>query len=95
MKTLSTPRRCIARHLLAPFTCALMAGTAVAADVTYERLVNPEPQNWLTIHHDYTGQRYSGARHHQQGQRQKPKTRFRGRARRHLEQREPGSHAAG
>ena len=59
MMTSSTPRRSVARGLLTPFACALMAGTAAAADVTYERLVNPEPQNWLTIHHDYTGQRYS------------------------------------
>jgi alcohol dehydrogenase (cytochrome c) len=32
---------------------------ARAADVTYERLVNPEPQNWLQNHHDYSSQRYS------------------------------------
>jgi alcohol dehydrogenase (cytochrome c) len=40
---------------------ALLAGSfpAVAADTAYERLVNPEPQNWLTVHHDYTSQRYS------------------------------------
>ncbi len=40
---------------------ALATGTAPAraADVTYERLVNPEPQNWLMNHHDYGSQRYS------------------------------------
>ena len=39
---------------------ALLASTAVrAADVTYERLVNPEPQNWLTHYGDYGSQRYS------------------------------------
>ena len=39
---------------------ALAAGTPVrAGDVTYERLVNPEPQNWLMNHHDYAAQRYS------------------------------------
>src|SRR5262249_60680011 len=43
----------------AAFACALLAGTAQAADVTYERLLNPEPQNWLTHHHDYSAQRYS------------------------------------
>src|ERR1700739_3041312 len=37
----------------------LAAATARAADVTYERLLNPEPQNWLTNHHDYSAQRYS------------------------------------
>src|SRR5216110_1416450 len=40
---------------------ALMATTATveAADVTYERLLNPEPQNWLTHHRDYSAQRHS------------------------------------
>ena len=40
---------------------ALLAGTslAFAADVTFERLRNPEPQNWLMNHHDYGSQRYS------------------------------------
>src|SRR5262245_34482275 len=39
----------------------LMAGTAAAfaADVTYERLRNPEPQNWLMNHRDFGSQRYS------------------------------------
>jgi len=38
-----------------------MATTATveAADVTYERLLNPEPQNWLTHHRDYSAQRHS------------------------------------
>ena len=44
---------------LAAFACALLAGTAQAADVTYERLLNPEPQNWLTHHRDYGAQRHS------------------------------------
>ena len=30
-----------------------------AADVTYERLLNPEPHNWLMNHHDFAAQRYS------------------------------------
>src|SRR5262245_26974024 len=39
---------------------ALAVGTSVrAADITYERLVNPEPHNWLMNHHDYSAQRYS------------------------------------
>jgi alcohol dehydrogenase (cytochrome c) len=47
--------------VLAAFACALLAGTpaARAADTTFERLVNPEPQNWLTVHHDYSAQRFS------------------------------------
>ena len=32
---------------------------ALAADVTYERLLNPEPQNWLSHHRDFTAQRHS------------------------------------
>ncbi len=38
---------------------ALSIASAHAADVTYERLVNPEPQNWLQHHRDYSAQRYS------------------------------------
>jgi alcohol dehydrogenase (cytochrome c) len=36
--------------------CAAPAG---AAETTYARLLNPEPQNWLTHHHDYSAQRFS------------------------------------
>ena len=32
---------------------------ASAADVTFERLLNPEPQNWLMMNGDYGSQRYS------------------------------------
>jgi alcohol dehydrogenase (cytochrome c) len=41
------------------------AGTAVgtmsatAADLTFERLTDPEPQNWVMNHHDYAAQRFS------------------------------------
>jgi alcohol dehydrogenase (cytochrome c) len=40
---------------------ALMASTSnlQAADVTYDRLQHPEPQNWLMNHHDYSSQRFS------------------------------------
>src|SRR5215216_5087264 len=39
---------------------ALLASTsAPAADVTFERLRNPEPQNWLMNHGDFAAQRYS------------------------------------
>jgi alcohol dehydrogenase (cytochrome c) len=38
-----------------------MAGSAIAAEVTPERLLNPdkEPQNWLMNHRTYDGQRFS------------------------------------
>ncbi|MGC1386655.1 MAG: hypothetical protein WA807_01470, partial [Steroidobacteraceae bacterium] len=37
----------------------LAAAPAVAADVTPERLANPEPGNWLMNHRTYNAQRYS------------------------------------
>jgi alcohol dehydrogenase (cytochrome c) len=45
----------------AAVTAALLATTAAinAADVTYERLLNPEPQNWLHHHRDFGAQRHS------------------------------------
>src|SRR6266700_3570280 len=41
--------------------CALLATTflARAADVTPQRLLNPEPHNWLMNHRTYDGQRHS------------------------------------
>jgi alcohol dehydrogenase (cytochrome c) len=47
--------------LLAALACALLATAAPvrAADTTYARLANPEPQNWLTNHHDFSAQRFS------------------------------------
>ena len=45
--------------LVAMSIAALMAGTAHAADVSYERLLNPEPHNWLMNHHDFGSQRFS------------------------------------
>src|ERR1700738_5153043 len=40
---------------------SILAWPALAADVTPERLLNPdkEPQNWLMNHRTYDGQRYS------------------------------------
>jgi alcohol dehydrogenase (cytochrome c) len=55
-------RRAGTAGALAAFGCAaLVTGIppAHAADVTYERLLNPEPQNWLMNHHDYNSQRFS------------------------------------
>jgi alcohol dehydrogenase (cytochrome c) len=59
--TANCNRRATRAISLACGCAALMAGQtgAPAADVTYERLVNPEPQNWLTHHHDYGAQRFS------------------------------------
>jgi len=47
--------------ILTASACVLLTGTSPlgAADVTYERLINPEPHNWLMIHHDYNSQRFS------------------------------------
>ena len=44
---------------LAALGCVLLASNALAADVTVERLRNPEPQNWLMNHHDFGSQRFS------------------------------------
>ena len=38
---------------------ALLAAPAIAADVTPQRLANPEPGNWLMNHRTYDAQRYS------------------------------------
>ena len=48
-------------NTLLALTFALLASTlpARALDTAYERLANPEPQNWLMHHHDYGGQRFS------------------------------------
>ena len=46
--------------IMAALVCSLAGTSPVrAADVTYERLLNPEPQNWLMHHHDFNAQRYS------------------------------------
>ena len=45
-----------------PGAIATLLGATVfasAADVTYERLRNPEPRNWLHHHGDYNAHRYS------------------------------------
>jgi alcohol dehydrogenase (cytochrome c) len=53
------------QNLSSSAACALamlaLANTSAtrAADVTYERLLNPEPQNWLMHHRDYGAQRHS------------------------------------
>ncbi len=46
---------------LAAISLAAMPLPASAADVTSDRLLNPakEPQNWLTVHHDYDNSRHS------------------------------------
>ncbi len=49
------------RDALLPSGVLLVSGPAFAADVTPERLLNPdkEPQNWLMNHRTYDGQRFS------------------------------------
>jgi hypothetical protein len=42
--------------LLLQSAVMLAMAPAGAADVTSERLVNPEPQNWLMNHRTYDGQ---------------------------------------
>jgi alcohol dehydrogenase (cytochrome c) len=38
---------------------ALFSSATRASEVTYQRLLNPEPQNWLMNHHDIRAHRYS------------------------------------
>jgi alcohol dehydrogenase (cytochrome c) len=47
--------------ILVTLGCALLACTslATAAEVTPQRLLNPEPNNWLMNHRTYDGQRFS------------------------------------
>ena len=45
--------------IIPAFSFVLLTSTAMAADVTFERLRNPEPQNWLMNHGDYSAHRYS------------------------------------
>jgi alcohol dehydrogenase (cytochrome c) len=53
--------RSIIRNALFASSMIIAAGPAIAADVTPERLANPdrEPQNWLMNHRSYDGQRFS------------------------------------
>src|SRR5258707_13628926 len=46
---------------LASISLAAIAMPALAADVTYERLLNApnEPDNWLMVHRDYNNSRHS------------------------------------
>jgi alcohol dehydrogenase (cytochrome c) len=50
------------RMLAAGTSCAALAigaSAARAAEVTYQRLLDPEPRNWLMNHHDYGSHRFS------------------------------------
>ena len=48
-------------NTFAALACALLATTTMAraADVTFERLQHPEPQNWLMNHGDFSAHRFS------------------------------------
>ena len=53
--------RRLAMAALASIGLAALPASAMAADVTPERLLNAanEPQNWLMVHHDYNNSRHS------------------------------------
>src|SRR5262245_46317968 len=53
--------RMISTAVPSAIACALLASASplAAADVTYERLLNPEPHNWLMNHRDFAAQRFS------------------------------------
>ena len=47
------------RAVLLAGAALVVVAPAIAADVTPQRLANPEPGNWLTNHRTYDAQRYS------------------------------------
>jgi alcohol dehydrogenase (cytochrome c) len=49
----------LSRLKLVLLASAVLATPALAAEVTPERLANPEPQNWLMNHRTYDAQRFS------------------------------------
>jgi alcohol dehydrogenase (cytochrome c) len=59
MEDIMTKRKGFVRTAL--LTGSMLASSAFAAEVTPERLLNPdrEPQNWLMNHRTYDGQRFS------------------------------------
>jgi alcohol dehydrogenase (cytochrome c) len=57
--TMTSARTATSLGILAAASCLLLSSSVLAADVTYERLLNPEPQNWLMNHRDYSSQRFS------------------------------------
>src|SRR6201997_185795 len=54
-----TRRSYAIREALLAGTMLAAASPGLAADVTPQRLLNPEPQNWLMNHRTYNGQRFS------------------------------------
>ena len=71
-----------------------MASPALAAEVTPQRLANPEPQNWLMNHHTYDAQRFSPLDKINKGNVKGLKLAYAVAHRRHLHQREPAGDAA-
>src|ERR1700722_6018012 len=60
--TAARRRSAMRRGVGAAIGCAVAAASAsgaLAAEVTYDRLAPPEPQNWLMNHHDFGSHRYS------------------------------------
>ena len=57
--SMGRPARALAGAVALLGCTTLTAVSARAADVTFERLLNPEPQNWLINHRDFGAQRFS------------------------------------
>jgi alcohol dehydrogenase (cytochrome c) len=57
--TTAKARRAAAKPLLLVAGMLAAAMPASAADVTFDRLAHPEPQNWLMNHRDFGSHRYS------------------------------------
>src|SRR5205085_10938616 len=56
---MTTKHQCSLAAALLGGTVFVTAWPGSAAEVTPQRLTNPEPQNWLMNHRTYDGQRYS------------------------------------
>src|ERR1700730_10549093 len=55
MKYRSSGRMAVLASALLASTCL----SAAAGEVTTQRLMNPEPQNWVMVNKDYSSHRYS------------------------------------
>lgn len=76
---------------------AVLTGTSAlqAGDVTYERLLKPEPQNWLMNHRDFGSHRFSPLETINKSNVKNSQARVRGRARWRFAERIHRSNAAG
>ena len=93
--SMGRPARTLAGAVALLGCTTLTAVSARAADVTFERLLNPEPQNWLMNHRDFGAQRLSPLDAINKSNVKNMKLLFCGRDRRKRRQRGAAGNAAG